>query len=322
MDRLKRDKLVRTIRGKGTFILEKPKRVKDILLLAKEPYQECQNICVRVFSKLMNASGASANLVLSQDPVREWDDILQHRPNVGGAILVSKYPRDMLAKLTRQSDLPVVCVSDLDEAHRGLAVCDTVLPNWWAMGYCCVEHLIRQGHKRIALLSWELDKSNGREVLRGYRDALQTHGLDSNSDDILDNPANPFSENPSEWLLAGDTARDRLSRWADSQDAPTALIHGSSHELPLRDMLEHTLKNHFAPDSVVGYAYKEQLPLGYMGRTDMDMICASLEGVAHRALQLVKRSRTPETPCIQEFREEIFLCQRRNGAWSEKPFVG
>ncbi len=322
MGRLKRDKLIRTIRGKGTFILEEPKKLNNVLLIANEPYYDFQNLCVRIFSKLLNKQHSSANLVFSQNPAGEWDEILQHRDNVCGAIVISKYSRDMLCYLARRSDIPIVCISDLAEPHRGPAVCDTVLPRWWALGYRCVEYLVRQGHERIALHSWELNKSNGQEVLRGYYDALHAHGLDSDPDYILDNPVDSYDENPAEWHAAGEEARKRLLRWADSKDAPTALVHGASHELPLRDMLEHTLKNHFAPDAVVGYIYKEQLPLGYMGRTDMNLVCASLEGVAQRALELLHRPRTKESPCIQESREEIFLCERRDGVWKRESFPG
>jgi DNA-binding LacI/PurR family transcriptional regulator len=97
--------------------------------------------------------------------------------HVGGAILVSLHSRSSLPAQLLQQGLPVVCcgrpplatpISYVDTDNRRGAEIAT-------------EHLISLGRKKIATISGDLDMPAARDRLTGYRDALASAGMSSDS---------------------------------------------------------------------------------------------------------------------------------------------
>lgn len=76
--------------------------------------------------------------------------------------------------------MPIVC---LDRMAPGLAV-DAVLADNVRGAQECVRHLVRAGHKKIAIITGALELQIARERLAGYRAALEEAGLPL-SDDLL-----------------------------------------------------------------------------------------------------------------------------------------
>jgi LacI family transcriptional regulator len=74
---------------------------------------------------------------------------------------------------TIASGIPVVC---LDRVPRGVTVDSVTVDNVRAARKC-VEHLLEMGHRRIGILTGSMLLGTARGRLRGYRQALQTHGL-------------------------------------------------------------------------------------------------------------------------------------------------
>jgi len=78
--------------------------------------------------------------------------------------------------------IPIVC---LDRAAPGIAV-DAVLADNARGTQECVRHLIRLGHKDIAIITGSLSLQIGRERLDGYRAALKEAGIRYEADLVLE----------------------------------------------------------------------------------------------------------------------------------------
>jgi len=319
MGRLQKARLIRSVRGKGTFLVDRPTTTRNVLLVCDSTHYPYQIMCISALTRLLKAGRATTNLVISHDLSADWERIVQKHPGTGGAVLISPYPRDAVAALVHESPIPIVCLCELAERFRGPAVCDAVLPDNQALGYRCVEHLVRQGHRRIALVSWELSQAGGYEIQQGYLKALLAFGIPYKSDLVVELPNLPvedgaFSRPPA---IPVELLRNRLAAWREQGTMPTAMIHGSASELQVRDLLEHCLENCFAADAVVGYLYREQLQTGYNGLGEATAICVSFEGLARRALELLFRPRGPNEPPVREIQERMGLYRRVGGVWRE-----
>jgi DNA-binding LacI/PurR family transcriptional regulator len=321
IERLKGENLIRSIRGKGMFVVEGATKLRDVLLICDEAYFPFQIVCMGVITSLLKERDYTANLVMSHDPARDWSKILQKRSNACGAVLISRYSRQTVSQLVRESEIPIVTISDLDEPVRSPAVCDAVLPDDEALGYRAVEYLAKQGHRKIALLGWELSKASGYEILQGYRNALTAFGLEFNPIHVMDLPVVPADDknpNPISATLV-DEVRRHFDWWVQQDDLPTALIHLSASESAIRDMLEHCMNNHFKPEAIVACLYKEQLHAGYGGLGEATAMCINIERIAQQALELLFRPRKENSPPIRHTVEEIYLYRRKAGSWQEEP---
>ena len=92
-----------------------------------------------------------------------------------GTLLVAagghQWSADSAAALTAQS--PLVC---LDRLPEGLAV-DSVCVDDARAAAMAVSHLVERGHREIAVVTGPLTLKNEQARLRGYRTAMQHHGL-------------------------------------------------------------------------------------------------------------------------------------------------
>lgn len=147
------------------------------------------DFCAEVINGIETAlrmNGFNLMLLQARGSVHEEmnNTILLRKQKVDGIILVS--PREISEEelsLIKNDDLPIILVEG--DPNTGLAC---VVPNNYRGGYMATEHLIEQGHRRIAHISGPEHWYTCRERLRGYRDALAAYDI----------PFNP------EWVLSGD----------------------------------------------------------------------------------------------------------------------
>ncbi len=323
VNRLKREKLIQSIQGKGTFVLETRKKLTDVLLVCNNVYHPYQMMCTARVTALLKELGYTASLVISADPAEEWDTITAGRPEVCGAVFIGRYSRKVFTQLANRSRISLVCLSDPDEAGRSPAVCDMVLPSSEALAYHCTDYLVRQGHRKIAYVVWGPSRTRGYGGLRGYTDALDAHGLPFNPDFIVSFPALPFGPELNEEFFhgpIGETQR-QIDGWFENNDPPTGLIHAAAYEIQLRDMLHFYFHGHFQDNAVVALLYKEQLQMGYNGLTEATAVCTSFESLARRALELLFRPRAENEPPVREIQEKVYFYRRKDGRWREEPFI-
>jgi LacI family transcriptional regulator len=122
------------------------------------------------------SSGYSLVLMNSdRDAEQDIDHIkVLRRRRIDGLILsLQSETQPGLAELVKGLEFPIVLV---DREIAGARVASVVVDNHGGMERA-VRHLIGLGHRRIAFVSASLDILTTRERLRGYRAALEAHGI-------------------------------------------------------------------------------------------------------------------------------------------------
>ena len=106
-------------------------------------------------------------------PLEFPDHLLAQR--LDGVLLVGSFPESTIAEVANRHAGAIVLVDAPAGSHRY----DAVISDNQAGGYQAVNHLIRHGHRRIALISPapEADPNFGQRR-DGYLKALREHGLD------------------------------------------------------------------------------------------------------------------------------------------------
>ncbi len=96
---------------------------------------------------------------------------------VDGIICISGIEEIPTEILTR--DIPIVCIDRKPKDHSEAYYVES---NHYSGGYLATEELIRQGCKRIAIVSRNKTLSVNRQRLEGYKQALKDYGLEENKE--------------------------------------------------------------------------------------------------------------------------------------------
>lgn len=96
---------------------------------------------------------------------------------VDGIICISGIEEIPTKILTR--DIPIVCIDRKPKDHSEAYYVES---NHYSGGYLATEELIRQGCKRIAIVSRNKTLSVNRQRLEGYKQALKDYGLEENKE--------------------------------------------------------------------------------------------------------------------------------------------
>lgn len=136
---------------------------------------------------------------------------------VDGIILFPTGKNGPLYKKMADERYPIVFV---DRRAEGVAA-DTVVVNNRAAVYQAVEHLVGQGHKRIAMITAPLTISTRTERVQGYKEALIDHGLGLKEEYLISCEMNQV--------------QNRLEDLFAKQNTPSALI--AANDLVLLEVL-------------------------------------------------------------------------------------
>ncbi len=163
----------------------------------------------RAIEDVATASGRHV-ITASSDflPAREHeiiDSLVSRR--LGGLIIVPVAQDHAYLGLELELGTSIVF---LDRPQHGLAA-DAVVLDDYGGARIAVEHLLRYGHRRVALVSQSLHIYTMRERRRGYQDALLAAGLEPNLD--LEIQAE-----------TADEARVRTARLLGQRQRPTAIF--------------------------------------------------------------------------------------------------
>jgi hypothetical protein len=312
--RLKKDRLLRSIPGKGTFILSETKKATTIHVMACSTVGLYNLTFLSVLSDLIRKRGFTSHIVTCASPVEEWKKISSSPAGSVGGILVGPFRRQEIAAMVENSDLPLVHVSEMDEEYRTPPVCDTVLNDNTALAFRATEYLLRQGHRRIALIGWGNPRIWDRECVRGYTEAFRLHGMEPDSDWHL---RLPIQDRPDLYEASHTQVCRQIEGWFKREIAPTALIHPGEDELQMRDSIQEYFGDLFAPDAVISMTFWEMLLAAYKGRSDVVGFCPRLRDLGGRALDLLVRPKNKKEPACREFHGKVFMVRRENGIWRE-----
>jgi DNA-binding transcriptional regulator YhcF (GntR family) len=302
--------------GSGTFVLPRAKANLDILLICSESCPPNEQMAVRVISGLLRKHEYNSYVIITKDPVEDWDTIIRQKPDALGCLILAPFSRRVMEAFVQQAGIPVVLIVDMDEIYHGPALCDTVLSDNRAMAYRATEYLIRQDHRRIALTGWQLEqKVWNRTMHQGYREALLANGIEPDPAWVVDlRPVPPDEEKP-ETIIA---AQRQIDQWFKDGNPPTALIHSGNSEARVHDMLHLNFHGHFQNDAVVPIVPFELLATTYTGIRDAVAVVVKFEDLARRAIELLVRPKDLHASPTREIHAPIFLGRRKEGKWREE----
>lgn len=314
--RLEREDLIRSVRGKGTFVRTAHREVRDVLLLGTNPHHHFEVMAIAVASNLLSEHSATGSFVSSCQPAEEWGEILRRRPSMTGVMLVGPYTRWQVQELRRRTDLPIVQVTECFEEYRQAPTVDTVLTDNRLLGYMATEHLLRQGHRRIAILGWGPRCIWSRDWQQGYEEALLANG-------ITPDPSWAVYLVPEEELAGKEASAAEVQRQIDSWDAspnaPTAMVHTAASESFVSDILHKHFHNRLSGDAVLPAVSIELLHMFYKGIRPAYAMATPLGDVIRRGLELLWDPARRDQPPVQEMRSQVFLCRREGGVWRKTP---
>ncbi|MBN1554240.1 MAG: LacI family DNA-binding transcriptional regulator [Phycisphaerae bacterium] len=318
--RLKKERLLKSIPGKGTFILPATQRTGQVLIVSVNPFHPYNVMAGGVISSVLQEQGYAPNMLMRDNPVEELEH-LGPLENLLGVMLIGAPSNEYIQAVMRHVDVPVVCIGDINQPVRPTAICDNVLTSNQGLGFAATEYLIHQGHTNIALGMWGLHSAFGRDHVFGYQQAMEKHNLPVHEEWCVEFPSVPFAQPDKENLyhqpLKGDLQK-QIDRWfapGAKKAHPTALIHNTASELQVRDLVHYYFHDHFAPEAVVAAIIAEYLPVAYNGMGSAQAVCIRFENLARRALELLRRPRPKSDPPIREFHEQIYIYRRTGVAW-------
>jgi LacI family transcriptional regulator len=206
--------------------------------------------------------------------------------------------REDIRKLT-EAGIPVVMLNrPLDDYG---ALVDAVVVDSYAGSFALVDHLIRSGHRRIALAYHEtLNEYHKYERLRGYQDALHRHGLPYDEDLVF---CGNFANGP-----------DALCDCLNMSPRPTALF-AASYNTGLAAMSALHAQGLHVPDDMA-FAMFDDVMWGAFVDPPLTLVCNPAEDVGRTAMELLfarlaDRSRPP-----QEIKLKPRLVLRRSCGWT------
>jgi LacI family repressor for deo operon, udp, cdd, tsx, nupC, and nupG len=123
------------------------------------------------------------------EPQRELAELQALRERrVDGIILAAAHSGSRYASALEGTDLPVVIINNVHKEHYGYSV---EMDNF-AGSREAVQHLLEQGHRRIAYITGPDTEWDSFERLRGYEQTLLTAGLPVDSALIVNGGLHPF----------------------------------------------------------------------------------------------------------------------------------
>ncbi len=318
LSRLKQDNLIQSTRGRGTFLAPAKKQSTSVLVFCDDTYHAYSIVGGGVVCSVLKDRGYRPNLVVSKHPEEEWEALSSHREEIFGGILIGSFTPETVCSLIEKSKVPLVYIGDMNVATWEPAMCDNVVPDNRALAYRATEYLIRQGHRKIAIMGWGLSTVWGSHVNQGHRDALAKHGLSYDPELFLDFPPIPFDQNKDGiYHLPLGELQQRIDRSFEREEPPTAMLHFSGSEPQIRDILHFYFHDRFKEDSVLVTTYQEILQATYTGYGQATAVCMKLRNLAERAVELLFRDRKGKVIPIRETQEQIYFYQRHNGSWEE-----
>lgn len=193
--------------------------------------------------------------------------------SVDGVLFVSQLPREMI-EATRDLLLPFVLV---DNQREGVQA-DCVLSDNYGGAFAATEHLIKNGHRKIAFIESIAGIKNFETRLSAYRAALEKYGIVFNPDYVI----------PEVIENARNVAIDRLIEKGFDFTAAFA-VNDDSAVSAMRIFNEH---GYSIPDDLSLIGYDNTVFSEFMGLTTMSVDKKELGSIG--ADMLFRRMKEPD----------------------------
>lgn len=312
--RLKGEGLVRSVRGKGSFLTTPADRRRLVLVLCRELQHPYTAMAVETILATLRERGLPHVLSVLGNGDIDWAHASFKPEDIAKVMIVGGDPRAVWEPLARRLKVPTVVLTDFEEPVRLEPFCPQVIPDVGAAVLRATRHLLAAGHRRILFAGW-LGQAWGRDIVRGYREALESAGLPFDDKLVLQLPEAHLSLSVGHLVEPLGPEQARIDRLLAGPDAPTALIHNSGFEAQAREMLRVHFGNRFDADAIIAVIAAELLTTGYKGRDEAWAVAMPFRALVDHALELLGRSGAGAPSPTRLLVDDYQLFRRTGGVW-------
>jgi len=133
---------------------------------------------------------------------------LLKQKRVDGIIIATGLQNELMKGLTGQG-IPLALIA----REMPMLAVDTVLVDDYMGGYLATSHLIRLGHRRIAIIAEDLELMSSKERVRGYRYALEEAGIAAEERFVTESE-----------LFTLEGGKEQTRKLLEQPDGPTAIF--------------------------------------------------------------------------------------------------
>lgn len=309
---LKDKRVLRSIPGKGTFIVPKSKRQHLTLVLTSKITHPFTAMATEIILDVLREKGIPAVVSVIENGKTNWKILGLSPQDVGGIlVLAPSINKDVLKSLQRDR-VPIVVMGDFNEAFRQPQICHQVRPDTHASCYLATRHLLQEGHRNILTVCWGGEMSWGKYLIAGYKNAIEEAGLPFNADNIIIPSKVHFDTENKHYVNPLGNAQKLLDKRLNAPDAPTAIIHNSAIQLQANEMMHTYFHDRFNLDSIISLNHVELLERGYLNGEQAWAVAMPYRDLVIVALYMLENKHTaPLALTINGYQ----MWQRNKGKW-------
>jgi LacI family transcriptional regulator len=178
---------------------------------------------------------------------------------------------------------------------------DAVLVDSYRGAFQVVDHLIDQGHRRIAMVYSDLHQAHKRDRLRGYQDALRAHGI-AFAEELVCCVPNPFAD-----------MGNALGQLLSIVPRPTALF-AASYNSALTSLRALRTQGRQIP-SDIAFAMFDDVTWGDLIDPPLTLVSNPARELGRVAMELLFSRMADHDRPAQEVRLQPELVIRRSSGW-------
>ena len=311
---LKHERVLRSVPGKGTFIVPTTARKRLTLVLARGITHPVSAVATKTILDVLREHGAPATVSVVENGRSDWASLGFAPRDVGGVLaLGGAMDPAWLAEL-RGDGVPVVVLGDFACATRQPPLCHQIIPDNRAASYLATRHLLRAGHRRVLLACWGSETAWGRDLMRGYREALEEAGIPVDPAHVLALPSVHFDPTTAHYIEDLGVIQEGVDRMLAGPDAPTAVVHNSALQIQAQAMMRTYFHDRFDPASAVAVSYVELLESGYLNGDEAWAVAMPYRDLVSLALGLLENGNANDAPALMTV-DKYCLWRRTEGRW-------
>ncbi len=312
LEDLKREGVIRSIPGKGTFLVPEADRQRITLVFCRSITHPFAAVATQTILDVLRERGVPGAVSVVEEGRADWSS-LGFAPGDVGCVLALAAGLDpaWLAKLA-EDGVPVVALGDFMSRLRTPPLCHQVIPDSRASCFLATRHLLRTGHRRVMLACWGGEEAWGLDLLRGYREALDEAGAPFEPACVVTPPKVRFDPSTEHVIETLGELQNSVDALLAAPDAPTAVVHNSFMQFQVREMLHSYFHDRFDLSATVAISHVELLERGYGNDDAAWAVAMHYRSLVNLALDLV---RLPAAMPVRVAVDQFQLWRRGGGRW-------
>jgi hypothetical protein len=317
LEDLKRERVVRSVPGKGTFVVPEGERQRLTLVCCRGITHPFGAVATQTALDVLRERGMPAVVAVVASGRADWASLGLAPRDLGAVLSVGSGLEQAWTAELRREGVPVIVLGDRLRPMREAPTCIEVLPDSRASSFMATRHLLRAGHRRVLLACWGGDDvAWGRDLVRGYREALEEAGVPFEPSHVLTPPSVKFDVAPAtpHYIENLGALQGTVDRMLADPDAPTAVVHNAALQLQAQEMIHSYFHDRFDPASTVALSCLEILEAGYRNGSDAWAVAMPYRDIVSLALDTLAKGGAEAAP-VRLFIDKFQVWRRAGGHW-------